>query len=293
MFLRLQPSFAISKDGKGGDHLGKAAALHYWTLTMQNVVQICQWELKENALFEVLLPTGSTIVLEQVRGLPIGGHLSAAMVELVALQRKFVVEWLPMLQSVTTSRYRDNCFIVIEKEWSEEQVEACAAALTSLLMIPVKIEKAGRQARCLEVRLDWTCQDNVAVVLAYQTDADRQGESGDVTSWHKWKDPRTENVLHGLLAGLASKLNRFAHEEMSGYTKSIRLAVQWMRQRQYPTKKWLRPFALELLRFGTPPSLLPHCLRNVIWHNMNTPTKDISKSSQMCNDICNISPPGS
>ena len=133
---RLQPSFAISKDGKGGDHLGKAAALHYWTLTMQQVVQICQWELKENALFEVLLPTGSTIVLEQVRGLPIGGHLSAAMVELVALQRKFVVEWLPMLQSVTTSRYRDNCFIVIEKEWSEEQVEACAAALTSLLMIP-------------------------------------------------------------------------------------------------------------------------------------------------------------
>ena len=184
MFLRLQPSFAISKDGKGGDHLGKAAALHYWTLTMQQVVQICQWELKENALFEVLLPTGSTIVLEQVRGLPIGGHLSAAMVELVALQREFVVEWLPMLQSVTTSRYRDNCFIVIEKEWSEEQVEACAAALTSLLMIPVKIEKAGRQARCLEVRLDWTCQDNVAVVLAYQTDADRQGESGDVTSWH-------------------------------------------------------------------------------------------------------------
>ena len=176
---------------------------------------------------------------------------------------------------------------------SEEQVEACAAALTSLLMIPVKTEKAGRQARCLEVRLDWTCQDNVAVVLAYQTDADRQGESGDVTSWHKWKDIRTENVLHGLLAGLASKLNHFAHEEMSGYTKSIRLAVQWMRQRQYPTKKWLQPFALELLRFETPPSLLPHCLRNVIWHNMNTPTKDISKSSQMCNDICNISPPGS
>ena len=119
-------------------------------------------------------------------------------------------------------------------------------------LMPVVFERGGREARCLEIRLDWQCPSNVSVVLAYRTDGDRQGESGDVVSWPRWKDPRTTKVLNGLLSGFASKLCRFGHPQMAGFSKSLRMGVQWMRQRKYPTKYWLRPLGLALLRFGAP-----------------------------------------
>ena len=49
----------------------------------------------------------------------------------------------------------------------------------------------------------------VKAVLAYRTDADRQGESGDVRTWPEWQDPRTPALLLGLLSGLAAKVVRY------------------------------------------------------------------------------------
>ncbi len=80
------PLSAINREGKAGDHWGKPFSIHYWQLWGQQVETAVGWELERNSLFEVTAEYGK-IVLDQVRGLPISGHFSAALVELVALHR--------------------------------------------------------------------------------------------------------------------------------------------------------------------------------------------------------------
>ena len=101
-------------------------------------------------------------------------------------------------------------------------------------------------------------------VLAYRTDADRQGESGDVRTWPERLDPRTPALLRGLLAGLASKVMQYTAPEVRGLPASIRRAVGFLRRRGYPCKWWLRAFGCELLRHGAPMSCLPKALKGAI-----------------------------
>ena len=53
------PWFAISREGKAGDHLGKPCSLHYWALSGTQVRTAVEWELECNACFEVVTATGT------------------------------------------------------------------------------------------------------------------------------------------------------------------------------------------------------------------------------------------
>ena len=121
------------------------------------------------------------------------------LLRLVALKRELLQQWPHCLTNALSARYRDNFFVVVSSEWTTEQMEALGRGLTALLLMPVGLERCGRELRCLETRLRWR-DDVVSAVLAYRTDADRQGESQDVTSWPEWKDPRTGSVLNGFLS---------------------------------------------------------------------------------------------
>ena len=72
MRSRRVPCFAISKDGKKGDHRGRPACVHYWTITTLQVLEVCEWELAYNSCFEAVTAHGDMVVLEQAKGLPIG-----------------------------------------------------------------------------------------------------------------------------------------------------------------------------------------------------------------------------
>jgi hypothetical protein len=261
---RRQPCFAISKDGKAGDHRGRPSSVHYWCLTAEQLLSACEWDLANNDCFEAQALDGQTVVLQQREGLPIGGHLSAAYVELVALQRELQQSWPASLSGLYTARYRDNFFVVVPAERPANLRECTAKELSDLLLMPVGFERADRLARCLELRLDWRENENVKAVLAFRTDPDRQGESNDVRTWPEWRDPRTPGLLRGLLAGLASKVVRYADPELGGFTASIRGAVRFLRERRYPMKRWFRPFAAELLRLGAPLGCLPKSMREAL-----------------------------
>ena len=100
---RRQPVFAISKDNKAGDHRGRPACVHYWTITAEQLLAACAWDLQNNGYFEAQgLEADEEIVLVQRKGLPIGGHLSAANVELVALRRELQCEWPSALTGFPT-----------------------------------------------------------------------------------------------------------------------------------------------------------------------------------------------
>ena len=101
-------------------------------------------------------------------------------------------------------------------------------------------------------------------MLAFRTDADRQGESGDVESWPHRDDPRLPSVLPGLLTGLAAKLRFYTAPGVRGYAATVRAMVQFVRRKNYPSKSWLRPFALALLRVGARYAVLPRALRRVL-----------------------------
>ena len=54
---------------------------------------------------------------------------------------------------VLSARYRDNFFVVLPEEWTHEELNEVAELLTEMLLMPVKLERWGREIRCLEIRL--------------------------------------------------------------------------------------------------------------------------------------------
>ena len=201
-------------------------------------------------------------MLEQVRGLPIGGHFSAALVELVALHRELTVPWPVRLMGSPTARYRDNFFVAFQNVPTPAVREELAVELSDLLRMPVKFENAGNAIRVLELRITVERGGPPRVLLAFRTDADRQGESGDVTSWPPLGDPRVQLVLPGLLQGLAAKIRLYHVPGTTGYTATLRRALAFVRQRGYPTRWWVRTFAMALLRHGAAVGCLPRLLRS-------------------------------
>ena len=131
--------------------------------------------------------------------------------------------------------------------------------------------------RFLELRISFPVGGAVRSVLAFRTDADRQGESGDVQSWPDADDdPRLPMVLPGLLIGLATKLRFYSAPGVTGYGATVRAMVRFVKAKHYPPGAWLRPFALALLRVGVRPVLLPPALRKVLgssfWRQLRQPS---------------------
>ena len=159
-------------------------------------------------------------------------------------------------------RYRDNVLVrVTGPQYCP--LDLTATELTALLSMPVKGVGRGAQARCLEVHL----RLGAAVpccILAFRTDADRQGESWDVRSWPEVDDPRTPMILPGLLMGLASKLRFYTLEGVGGYTATIRRMYQFVKSKGYPSSWWVRPLALALLRVGAVLYCLPPLMREAL-----------------------------
>ena len=118
--------------------------------------------------------------------------------------------------------------------------------------------------RCLEVRITFAPPLPVKAVLAFRTDADRQGESGDIESWPSREDPRVPLVLPGLLTGLAAKLRFYTTQGVRGYGATVRAMFHFVKAKHYPSAWWQRPFALALLRVGACKSVLPPALRRAL-----------------------------
>ena len=72
------------------------------------------WELAQNSTFAVAKSDGERAILRQHCGLPIGGHLSAALVELVALWMEYTTVWPVLLHERVTARYRDIFFWFVQ-----------------------------------------------------------------------------------------------------------------------------------------------------------------------------------
>ena len=222
-----------------------------------------KWELQHNSLFEVLGESGKFVVLQQDKGLPIGGHLSAALVELVALYREYTQPWPLLLGGSLTMRYRDN-FFVARRLSAAYPVDEVALKLSELLSMPVKVVESGSTMRCLEMRLSFADARRPRCVLAFRTDADRQGESGDVASWPQPDDPRTPMLLGSLLSGLAAKLQFYCHPAVAGFTATVRMTNQFVASRGYPRSWWMHAFAIALLRNGVPFPCLTRSMRKML-----------------------------
>ena len=256
--------FAISKDSRKLDRVGASNCLHFWDLTFDVVLAVIDWEINSNLDFVVQGLDGALVALVQHKGLPIGGCLSAGLVELVALHMEATKQWPPQLLHCLAARYRDNMFVCTASPWSQEQIMELCPLLSDILEMPVKYEGSGSVKRFLEMRITLMPNSPVKAVLAFRTDDDRQGESNDVEAWPPWADPRTRTLLKGLLMGLASKLVHYHVDGVAGLPASIRGAVRFLRGRHYPTRAWMRPFALALLHRGVPARCLPKCLRKTI-----------------------------
>jgi hypothetical protein len=181
------------------------------------------------------------------------------LVELVALQRELSQAWPVVLAGLPTARYRDNFFVACPGSRLSAVLEGGATVLSDLLNMPVKLEGSSRDRRMLEVVV--AVGPPVRCSLAFRDDADRQGESGDVTSWPCRADPRTPQLMHSLLSGLAAKIRLYHTAGVGGFTSSWRKAYAFVRRRGYPSKRWRRPLAMAALRQGAALHALPRPLR--------------------------------
>ena len=143
-------------------------------------------------------------------------------------------------------------------------VDEVALKLSELLSMPVKVVESGSTMRCLEMRLSFADARRPRCVLAFRTDADRQGESGDVASWPQPDDPRTPMLLGSLLSGLAAKLRFYCHPAVVGFTATIRMMNQFVASRGYPRSWWMHAFAIALLRNGVPFPCLTRSMRKML-----------------------------
>ena len=227
------------------------------------MLAVVEWELESNAFFEVLDGSGNMVVLCQEKGLPIGGLLSAAIVELVALYREMLQPWPQELLPALTARYRDNFFAAVTST-ADCHMEQTASSLTKLLSMPVKPVGRSNLARFLETTLAFDGNKGVRCTLAFRTDPDRQGESRDVQSWPPPFDPRAKMLLPGLVMGLASKLRFYSAPGVGGFTATVRRIYQFLKARGYPKRWWLRPLAVALVRVGVALPCLPPLLRKAL-----------------------------
>ena len=255
--------FAISKDAKSEDHTGRPCSSDFWEISSDLMLAVVEWELESNAFFEVLDGSGNMVVLCQEKGLPIGGHLSAALVELVALYREMLQPWPQELLPALTARYRDNFFAAVTST-ADCHMEQTASSLTKLLSMPVKPVGRSNLARFLETTLAFDGNKGVRCTLAFRTDPDRQGESRDVQSWPPPFDPRAKMLLPGLVMGLASKLRFYSAPGVGGFTATVRRIYQFLKARGYPKRWWLRPLAVALVRVGVALPCLPPLLRKAL-----------------------------
>ena len=248
-FKRGRPArfFAISKDSKNEDYLGRPCSTHFWELSSDTVIACVEWELEHNSFFEVRGEDGGSVVLKQEKGLPIGGHLSAALVELVALHRELLQPNPACLSNTLSARYRDNFFLAISSG-NECPMNETAAQLSHLLSMPVKPVGSASRARFLETFISFD-GNSTRCTLGFRTDSDRQGESGDVDSWPPTFDPRTKMLLPALIMGVVSKLRFYAAPEVGGFTATIRRIYRFLKARGYPTRWWLRPLAIACTRW--------------------------------------------
>ena len=51
---------------------------------------------------------------------------------------------------------------------------------------------------------------------------------------------------------------------MLGYAATVRGMYNFVKAKNYPLRRWLRPLALAFLRVGVRPSLLPDALKRVL-----------------------------
>lgn len=261
---RREAFFAISKDHKSGDHMGWTSSEHHWVISSEEVLAVVAWELEHGRQFRVQHPENTSEFqnLQQVRGVPIGEQLSAAVVELVSLQREFAGPWPAGLQAVPTARYRDNFFVVWPVGRTRSGGAELAGELTTLLGMPVKWEGEAEQRRILELHVDVT--NGVRCTLGFRTDADRQGEAKDTTCWPSRNDPRSRKLCGAILLGLASKIRVYHDSAATGYTATWRKVVQFVKEKKYPARWWRRRLALAAVRNGARAINLPKCLRQAL-----------------------------
>ena len=136
-----------------------------------------EWVLLHNS--NVAVADGdSERKLRQTKGFPIGGHLSASLVELVAVFREHTADpWPSTLAQYPSCRCCDNFFVAVDTPIACP-LNVTAQDLTELSRMPVKAVARGPTARFLEVRLTLTRGSKVRSLLAFRTDPDRQGRGG-------------------------------------------------------------------------------------------------------------------
>ena len=65
--------FAISKDSKSEDHLGRPYSWHFWELSAEFVIAAVEWEVGCNSLFQVIGEERQRVVLRSTKACRLTG----------------------------------------------------------------------------------------------------------------------------------------------------------------------------------------------------------------------------
>ena len=164
--------FAICKDDKHLDHFGVGYAENFDTFTFTQVLEYARYEVLKNDVFVI-----GNRVIRQVRGVAIGGTLSAQLACLYAIHREhqfFNREWSvvhkevaefirPMAVPAFPFRFRDN---LVGAAVGQVPIAALQALYTRLYGLTLQEEGWGPDLTTLESNLHMNaCTGQVTVSL--------------------------------------------------------------------------------------------------------------------------------
>ena len=264
--------------------LGWGMPKNFDTFAFTQVLEYARYEVLKNDVFVI-----GNRVIRQVRGVAIGGTLSAQLACLYAIHREhqfFNREWSvvhkevaefirPMAVPAFPFRFRDN---LVGAAVGQVPIAALQALYTRLYGLTLQEEGWGPDLTTLESNLHMNaCTGQVTVSLKNKLRQYHGDQRLALIRYPDWYAPNAKAVLRSLVPGLVQKCLFYASSP-GIQAQNVQQTLQELYSKGYPGKWWKPAFNRTLRRHGAPRELVRAAQQSPFWrHSTGGKTPGCSK----------------
>ena len=278
--------FAICRDDKKLDHIGVGYAKNFDTFTFSEVLAFATYEVQRNDLFVV-----GDRVFRQVRGVAIGGTLSAQLSYLYAIHREhqfFDREWdvvqgdlaqyiVPTAVPAFPFRFRDN---LVGAAIGTVPIEALRSLYTQLYDLQLQQEGWGEELTTLESHLHIDrSTGRVQMALKNKLTQNAEDQRRALVRYPDWYAPNAKMVLRSLVPALVQKCVYYS-TSCDIIQQNIEGTLRELTRKGYPGMWWKPAFNRTLCQQKVPSSVVRATHESKYWR-LTGRMKDSQRQHQM------------
>ena len=250
--------FAIHKRHREMDRIGRGDNGSFWNLTFAEVLNYVEWDLHHNSLFVM-----GNRVWDQIRGVAIGGPLSAQLASMFCMVReakfyergeeavrKSVRRFLPHKSlPVRPFRFRDN---IVGIGRGTPHMDKLQRLFEHVIGLPLQQEGHGGELQTLEAMV--RVREGGVLELGLKDKTALRAKPNPVRKIIRYPDvfaPNAKSTLRSLIPALAKKC--VFYSTSTPMTKSnCQTVIFELRYKGYPKAWWVNSLKMGLKKFGLP-----------------------------------------